>query len=439
MLQEEIAVALDVDGGYTAPTQCLERGEECTNGRCFKTRIANPYMKEITHEECQPTGVRGECVELLLQRSACAAGAAEVGVSDQGDGARWEVRRQCRRFHHHSSSYPSNRVWARQFRFRSTGPVNRLLATGERHQRCATSGVAGHQVDTWFPQLVRASSHGGVAVGKYGSSRKPGVALDTISVDVSGRVLSRSWMEDNRDEDSVRGRGRELVLLLSALVIATSGYFWFGDTLSLEGMARQESSLRNYQQAHPTLVYGVAFAIYVAVTGLSLPGATVLTLVFGWSFGFLPGLLLVSFASTAGASLAFLLSRFVLREWIQTRFGSRLRTFNDALARDGAFYLLALRLIPAVPFFVVNLVMGLTPLALGTYWWVSQIGMLPGTAVYVYAGASVPDLQTLSEQGVRAVLSPRLFWALALLAGVALVARWGMARLFAPSSSVRRL
>ena len=163
-----------------------------------------------------------------------------------------------------------------------------------------------------------------------------------------------------------------------------------------------------------------------------------MTLVFGWSFGFLPGLLLVSFASTAGASLAFLLSRFVLREWIQTRFGSRLRTFNDALARDGAFYLLALRLIPSVPFFVVNLVMGLTPLALGTYWWVSQIGMLPSTAVYVYAGASVPYLQTLSEQGVRAVLSPRLFWALALLAGGALVARWGMAR-FAPSSSIRRL
>ena len=245
-------------------------------------------------------------------------------------------------------------------------------------------------------------------------------------------------MEENPGQSSVRLRARELLVLLSVLVTATTGYLWFGDSLSLEGIARQESALRDYRQAHPALVYGAAFAIYVAVTGLSLPGATVLTLVFGWSFGFLAGLLLVSFASTTGASLAFLLSRFVLREWIQTRFGSRLRTFNDALVRDGAFYLFTLRLIPAVPFFVVNLVMGLTPLALGTYWRVSQIGMLPGTALYVYAGASVPDLQTLSEQGARAVLSPRLFWALAFLAGGALVARWGMAR-FSPSSGIGRL
>ena len=209
--------------------------------------------------------------------------------------------------------------------------------------------------------------------------------------------------------------GSKLAVIVIVVAVATAGYLRFGDALSLEAIARQESSLRVYQQAHPLLVYGVALAIYVAVTGLSLPGAAVLTLVFGWYFGFLPGLLLVSFASTTGASLAFLLSRYVLRQSIQARFGDRLRTFNDALTRDGAFYLFTLRLVPAVPFFVINLVMGLTPLGLRTYWWVSQFGMFPGTAVYVYAGATVPDLQTLSERGVSGVLSPQLLVAFLLL------------------------
>ena len=200
--------------------------------------------------------------------------------------------------------------------------------------------------------------------------------------------------------------------LVAAIVV---GYAQFGDSLSLARIAEQESSLRAYQAADPVLVYGVAFAIYVAVTGLSLPGAAALTLVFGWYFGFVPALILVSFASTTGASLAFLSSRYILRSSIQSQFGDKLTTFNDALERDGAFYLFTLRLVPAVPFFVINLVMGLTPLALSTYWWVSQVGMFPGTAVYVYAGATVPDLQTLSEQGVGGILSPQLLAAFVLL------------------------
>jgi uncharacterized membrane protein YdjX (TVP38/TMEM64 family) len=217
-----------------------------------------------------------------------------------------------------------------------------------------------------------------------------------------------------------------LALMVAAIV---AGYLQFGDALSLERIAEQESSLRAYQAAHPALVFGIAFAIYVAVTGLSLPGAAVLTLVFGWYLGFLPGLLLVSFASTMGASLAFLMSRYILRGSIQSRFGDKLTTFNDALARDGAFYLFTLRLVPAVPFFVINLVMGLTPVKLGTYWWVSQLGMFPGTAVYVYAGATVPDLQTLSAQGVGGILSPQLLAAFILLGVFPLLVKLVMKRL----------
>ena len=124
----------------------------------------------------------------------------------------------------------------------------------------------------------------------------------------------------------------------------------FGDALRLENLAKQESQLREVQQRQPLLVYGVAFLVYVLVTGLSLPGATVMTLVYGWYFGWLRGVILVSFASTAGATLAFLLSRYLLRESIQTRFGDRLKAFNENLERQGAFYLFTLRLIPAVPF-----------------------------------------------------------------------------------------
>ena len=157
---------------------------------------------------------------------------------------------------------------------------------------------------------------------------------------------------------------------------------------------------------HPILVYGVAFLIYVLVTGLSLPGAAVMTLVMGWYFGFARGVVLVSFASTTGATLAFLLSRYLFRDAIQTRFGERTRSFHDALEREGAFYLFSLRLIPAVPFFVINIVMGLTGLRVWTFWWVSQVGMLAGTMVYVYAGSRVPDLQSLAERGANAVFSP---------------------------------
>src|SRR5436190_17528809 len=131
------------------------------------------------------------------------------------------------------------------------------------------------------------------------------------------------------------------------------------------------------------------FAIYVLVTGLSLPGAAMLTLVAGALFGLLWGVVIVSFASTMGATLAFLASRYLLRDWVQARFGDKLKTINQGVEREGAFYLFALRLVPAFPFFLINLVMGLTPMATRTFFWVRQLGMLAGTIAYVYAGTQL--------------------------------------------------
>ena len=199
---------------------------------------------------------------------------------------------------------------------------------------------------------------------------------------------------------------KKAVILLGAIVAFVIVYSQFGHLLSLKSLAQHETQLRQTQIQLPVLVFGLAFFVYVLVTGLSLPGATVLTLVYGWYFGFLPALILVSFASTSGATLAFLLSRFLLRDLIERRFGARLATFNEALKREGPFYLFSLRLNPAVPFFVINAVMGLTPIRAATFWWVSQVGMLPVTIVYVYAGSRVPGLQVLADQGVKAVFTP---------------------------------
>ncbi len=137
----------------------------------------------------------------------------------------------------------------------------------------------------------------------------------------------------------------------------------------------------------------IFFGVYVAVTGLSLPGAAVLTLVAGAIFGLLWGVVIVSFASSIGATLAFLASRYLLRDWVQGKFGDKLKPINEGVAREGAFYLFALRLVPAFPFFVINLVMGLTPIRTWTFYWVSQVGMLAGTVAYIYAGTQLGEFR----------------------------------------------
>jgi uncharacterized membrane protein YdjX (TVP38/TMEM64 family) len=216
----------------------------------------------------------------------------------------------------------------------------------------------------------------------------------------------RVAMESSNEKSSSRNpRWKLIAFVVLALVIVTVGFLFRG-TLTLESLAQRESQLRGFQSEHPIAIYAVAFGVYVTVTGLSLPGAAALTLVYGWYFGFSAGLVLVSFASTAGATLAFLSSRHLLREAVLSNYGDSMKTFESRLADEGAFYLFTLRLIPAVPFFVINLVMGLTPLRVWTFWWVSQLGMLAGTAVYVYAGSRVPNLNVLAEEGVNAVFAP---------------------------------
>ena len=225
---------------------------------------------------------------------------------------------------------------------------------------------------------------------------------------------------------------RWVKLLVFALVVLTVAlvYWRFGASLNLAEFARRESQLRKFQIENPILVFGIAFLVYVLVTGLSIPGGAVLTLVYGWYFGFSQGLLLVSFASTAGATVAFLLSRFLFRDGIQNRFGDKLSQFNRAFEKEGPFFLFSLRLIPAVPFFVINAVMGLTPIRVATFWWVSQLGMLPGTIVYIYAGSSVPSIQSLAEKGLQAVFTlaqlTQILIAFVLLGLLPLVVRWAM-------------
>lgn len=195
-----------------------------------------------------------------------------------------------------------------------------------------------------------------------------------------------------------------VMLLVGGLAIV--GCFFLGDFLTLKQLAEQESRLRSLQREQPLLAYGAAFLFYVAVTGLSLPGAAVLTIAYGWYWGLLAGVLLVSLASTTGATLAFLISRFLFHDYVQRRFEDRLRKFNMAWKREGPWFLFTLRLIPAVPFFVINAVMGLTPIRAWTFAGVSLLGMLPGTAVYVYAGSRVPRLQELADEGLEAVFTP---------------------------------
>jgi uncharacterized membrane protein YdjX (TVP38/TMEM64 family) len=224
------------------------------------------------------------------------------------------------------------------------------------------------------------------------------------------------------------GRTTKVVVLLAVVAAAFFAYYNFGDALSLNFLASKEAQLRQYRQDNPALVYGVAMAIYVLATGFSLPGATVLTLAYAWYFGFVRGMVVVSFASTAGATMAFVLSRYFLRDTFQRKFGDKLATFNEALAREGAFYLFTLRLIYGVPFFSINVLMGLTPIRISTYWWVSQLGMLPGTAVIVYTGSQFPDLKTLAEDGASGVFTWPLILAFALLGVFPIVAKKTIAK-----------
>lgn len=180
--------------------------------------------------------------------------------------------------------------------------------------------------------------------------------------------------------------------------------------LTLNYLKESQASFAALYHNNPSLVIGGYMAIYILMTALSLPGAAILTLAGGALFGLVIGLIIVSFASSIGATLACFVARFVLRDWVQNKFADKLRTINEGIAREGAFYLFTLRLIPVFPFFVINLVMGLTKMSLFTFYWVSQLGMLAGTAVFVNAGKELGKIDSLSG-----ILSPGLIGSFVIL------------------------
>jgi pyruvate/2-oxoglutarate dehydrogenase complex dihydrolipoamide dehydrogenase (E3) component/uncharacterized membrane protein YdjX (TVP38/TMEM64 family) len=213
-------------------------------------------------------------------------------------------------------------------------------------------------------------------------------------------------------------KGKLLAVIGLAALIAAFFFFDLGKYFSLDYIKGQQASVQAYYAANPAQAIGAFFAVYVAVTALSLPGAAIMTLLAGAVFGLLVGTVIVSFASTIGATLAFLVSRFILRDSIEAKFGDKLAAINRGIEKDGPFYLFTLRLVPAFPFFVINLVMGLTKMKTWTFFWVSQLGMFAGTVVYVFAGQKLGEITSL-----KGILSPGLIGAFILLGIFPLVAK----------------
>jgi pyruvate/2-oxoglutarate dehydrogenase complex dihydrolipoamide dehydrogenase (E3) component/uncharacterized membrane protein YdjX (TVP38/TMEM64 family) len=209
-----------------------------------------------------------------------------------------------------------------------------------------------------------------------------------------------------------------LLVIVIAVVVALYFALDLGRYFSLDTFKSQQAAIENWRAAQPLTAALLFFLAYVAVTGLSLPGAALMTLAAGAIFGLLWGSLLVSFASSIGATLAFLASRFLLRDWVQARFGERLRAINQGVGKEGGFYLFTLRLVPVFPFFMINLLMGLTPMPAATFYWVSQVGMLAGTLVYVNAGTQLAGIS-----GLSGILSPGLIASFALLGIFPLIAK----------------
>ena len=212
-----------------------------------------------------------------------------------------------------------------------------------------------------------------------------------------------------------------LCALLGAFILT---YFFLPPgTLSLAGIKTHQQALLSHVEHAPLWSALIFFALYVAVSALSIPGAAILTLLGGALFALWEGFVLVSFASTLGATLAMLASRYLLRDWVQRRFARQMATVNAGMARDGAGYLFALRLMPLFPFFLVNLLMGLTRITVRRYWWVSQVAMLPATVIFLNAGRELGKVTS-----PRDILSPGIAFAFTLLGLLPLATRWLFSR-----------
>lgn len=212
-------------------------------------------------------------------------------------------------------------------------------------------------------------------------------------------------------------------LILGLILLATIIFLGvnFGQYLTLENAKAQQQALNSFIDQNFVFAAATYFFAYIAITAFSIPGAAVVTLLGAALFGFWTSLLLVSFASTIGATIAFLSSRYLLREWVQSKFGNKLNAINQGVEKDGAFYLFSLRLIPVFPFFLINLLMGLTPMSVARFYLTSQIGMLPGTAVYLNAGTQLATIDSLSG-----IVSPTVLASFALLGLFPIIAKWVM-------------
>ncbi len=217
---------------------------------------------------------------------------------------------------------------------------------------------------------------------------------------------------------SMNTKGKVALAILVIVLMATF-FLLDGDSyLNLGYLQQVRGEVVFYVESNPLVSSVSYFVLYVVVTALSVPGALIMTLAGGAVFGLPWGLLLVSFASTIGATLAMLVSRTLLRDWVQVRFKTQLVTVNQGLADDGGFYLFSLRMVPLLPFFMVNLVMGLTGISIWQFYWVSQVGMLAATFVFVFAGTQLAAIETLSG-----ILSPGMIVALSLLGLFPLLAK----------------
>lgn len=217
---------------------------------------------------------------------------------------------------------------------------------------------------------------------------------------------------------------RKLILGLVLVAVVVFLGIEFSQYLTLENAKAQQASLSHYIEQNLLYSALIYFVVYVVVTAFSIPGAAVVTLLGAALFGFWFSLALVSFASTIGATLAFLSSRYLLRNWVQQRFSDKLNSINAGVKKDGAFYLFTLRLIPIFPFFLINLLMGLTPISTVRYYLVSQLGMLPGTAVYLNAGTQLAEIKTLAG-----IVSPTVLLSFALLGVFPFIAKWLLSKL----------
>jgi uncharacterized membrane protein YdjX (TVP38/TMEM64 family) len=216
------------------------------------------------------------------------------------------------------------------------------------------------------------------------------------------------------------GVDKKRLLVITVIAVAVTLFLWFdlGRFLSLEVLRARHQEIAVFVADNQLLAVGGFFLLYVLITGLSIPGAAVMTLAAGAVFGLVTGTILVSFASSLGATLAFLLSRFLLRDYVERKFDRAAAKINRGVENEGAYYLFTLRLVPIFPFFVINLAMGLTRLKTVTFYWVSQLGMLAGTLVYVNAGTQLGQIETTAD-----ILSPTLIASFVLLGVFPLLAK----------------